>query len=338
MDRIRIRDLVRETGLSRATIDRAMNGRGGVHPETERAIEAARARLRALQAGRPHVTGARPRLDLLIRLGRGLTDQFANAMPSLAADVAMHDMHQRSEAEILAQVQKLCEDIDTPLIIAAKNDERLCAELSGARQRGKRVVTVISDLHHGARDSFVGIDNRQAGQTVAHLIGGMSALSRHPKVAVVLGDYAFRCHEDREIGFRSQLRAANPEIEIAEAAKGEDSPEQTYLAVKRLLERHPDLGAIYNVAGGNLGLARALEERGLAGRILLVTHEANHITVPLLQSGAIKFVIAQNPTEILQHATQAALSADPPKAPVFVNFGIHTAYNIPDYGSRERLA
>jgi hypothetical protein len=33
---------------------------------------------------------------------------------------------------------------------------------------------------------------------------------------VIVGDYAFRCHEDREIGFRAYLRTAFPEVVLAD--------------------------------------------------------------------------------------------------------------------------
>ena len=38
---------------------------------------------------------------------------------------------------------------------------------------------------------------------------------------------------------------------------------------------HPEIAAVYNVAGSNLGLASALEELGHANDVIVVTHEAN---------------------------------------------------------------
>jgi LacI family transcriptional regulator len=61
---------------------------------------------------------------------------------------------------------------------------------------------LVSDLDPDARDAFVGIDNRMSGQTAALLIGRLIG-GRPRKVGLIVGDYAFRCHEDREIGFRA---------------------------------------------------------------------------------------------------------------------------------------
>jgi LacI family transcriptional regulator len=48
------------------------------------------------------------------------------------------------------------------------------------------------------------------------------------------------------------------------------------------------------VAGGNFGLAKAIDEAQLAQRPLYIAHEVNEVTGPLLRTGVIDFLIAQN--------------------------------------------
>ena len=211
--------------------------------------------------------------DAVLRLGRGLAEQLISVRERSGLPIRIHDMYQKDEDEVLETVCRLCRESDRPLIVTAKNNERLCEELIAARQRGKRVVTLVSDLDPSARDVFIGIDNRMAGQTAALLIGRLIG-GRPCKVGVIVGDYAFRCHEDREIGFRAYLRTAFPEVVLADVARGEDSPQQTRRATLDLFAVHPEI-AVYNVAGGNLGLASALEELGHANDVIVVTHEAN---------------------------------------------------------------
>ena len=111
---------------------------------------------------------------------------------------------------------------------------------------------------------------------------------------MIVGDYAFRCHEDREIGFRAYLRTAFPEVVLADVARGEHSPKQTCRATLDLFAVHPEIAAVYNVAGGNLGLASALEELGHANDVIVVTHEANRITIPLLKKGTMDLESTKN--------------------------------------------
>jgi LacI family transcriptional regulator len=233
--------------------------------------------------------------------------------------------------------RRFCRESDRPLIVAAKNDERLCEELSAARQRGKRVVTLVADLNPSARDVFFGIDNRMAGQTAAFLIGRLIG-GRPCEVGVIVGDYAFRCHEDREIGFRAYLRAAFPEVVLADVARGEDSPEQTRRATLDLFAAHPEIAAVYNVAGGNLGLASALEELGHASDVIVITHEANRITVPLLKNGTMDFVIAQDPKTLFDAAARAAAGfGNNMSQHVFIDFGIYSRFNIPTFSMAKDL-
>jgi LacI family transcriptional regulator len=337
MKRVGMSELIKATGLSRATIDRALNGRGGVHERTKRVIEETLRRL-SDEDGRPdiHERDAQddgPGVDMVLRVGRGLLQQIGAAKTALGLDaLTIHDMYQRNEDEILDQVVDLCRDPSRPLILTAKNAEPLRAELVRARKGGKQIIAFVSDLNHDARDAFVGIDNRNAGQTAAFVLGSLLK-DRSAMAGVVLGDYAFRCHEDREIGFRSNLRANFRSVQIADVAKGEDSAERTYEAVRDLLKAHPTLDAIYNVAGGNLGLAQAVRESGRSDKIYVMTHEANHITAPLVRSGIVQYVIAQSPTDLLDRAmalVQRRRTADFEELH-FVDFGVYTKFNLPHF-------
>ena len=143
----------------------------------------------------------------------------------------------------------------------------------------------------------------------------------------------FSCHEDREIGFRSNLREHFSIVQIADVAKGEDSPDRTFEAVRSLLKAHPKLDAIYNVAGGNAGLARAIVESDRADNLHVVTHEANSITVPLVRDGIVQYLISLDPAELLRTAVdlieRRAISRT--KELYLINFGVYTRFNPPDY-------
>jgi LacI family transcriptional regulator len=334
MRRVTIGDLARETGLSRATIDRVLNGRGHVHARTRVVVEQALDRLstvRGTRRGDEPVSA--PAFDLLMRVGRGMMDQMMLASAACKpADIAFHAMHQASEDDVLHRVRELCRTHERPLVLTAKNTAPLCDELAQARRRGKQVIALVSDLDHHARDAFVGIDDRMAGQTAAFVIGSLLA-PREAKAGVVLGDYAFSCHEDREIGFRSNLRANFANIRVTDVAKGDDTGQRTYEAVRALLHENPDLDAIYNVAGGNTGLARALQESGRTGAIRVISHEANHVTVPLVRAGILQFVLAQDPHALLAKIAEllSAPRGMPAKERHHVDFGLHTRFNLPGY-------
>lgn len=327
--RASIKDIVRATGYSRATVDRVLNGRGSVHPSTREAIHTARD---GILAQHPQAQRTRPNaapVDIVMQAGRGFSDALLHIIEAAHPTISATDLYQQGEAAMHAALTTACEDSARPLLVIAKNDATTVRILTAARQRGKRVVAMVSDLDPQARDAFVGIDDRAAGQTAAFLIGNMLR-GRDARVGVVVGSASFRCHEDREIGFRSQLRSQAPELTICDAVKGDDSPEKTREAVAALLTAEPDLAAIYNVAGGNLGMAQALRETGRSGDVFVVAHETNRNTVPLAQEGVVDCLIGQDTALMLERALFAAsvpaLSAD--DVVTHVPCAVYTRFNL----------
>lgn len=330
MGRPTIAEIVSESGISRATVDRVLNNRPGVHPRTRETVQRAIAKLTAHEE--PH--GDRPPVDFALRLDTGLMAQIKRFASCLGERKhAIYDIYQADDAGVLARIKDLCEDLTRPLVVTVMNTAPVVAELARARRRGKVVIAMISDLPSEARDAFVGIDNRAAGETVAYLIG--KALGDRPtSVGLVLGNHAYRCHQEREMGFRSALRTHFPRIALMGEAIGQDNPQTTRSAVLKLLEGNPGIGALYNVSGGNAGMVQAVAEAGRTNDIMTICHEINHVTVPLLRDGGLAYLLSQDPCDLLREAVRQADTARAERMvnEVFVDFGVYTRFNIPSYG------
>lgn len=325
-----IADIVHESGISRATVDRVLNNRPGVHPRTREAVERAVAKLTARREPQSDL----PPIDFALRLGIGMITQIQRFSACLdERKHVIHDLHQMGDAEVLRRIRALCEDISRPLVVAIMETPQVVAELARARRRGKAVVTMVSDLASEARDAFVGIDNRAAGGTAAFLIG--RALGDRPTtIGLVLGDHAYRCHQDREIGFRHGLRTHFPRIALAAEAISHDNAEVAHAAVLKLLADHPGIAALYNGGSGKSGVAAAIAEAGRTHDILTITHEINHVTVPLMMEGRIDYLLSQDPRDLLREAVRQVdtLRSERLESEIFVDFGVYTMSNIPSYG------
>lgn len=333
---VSITDIMRETGLSRATVDRVLNARGHVHARTREAVEETLRRLRAPQANAAEPS---PAADILLRVGQGMMSQLAAARDRDWPLSTLHDMAQCAETEMVATLRRLCDNVSRPLIVTAKNTPAIQDVLAAARRRGKFIVALVSDLAPESRDYHVGIDNRAAGQAAAFLIG--RALGVRPTTAaVVVGDGAYRCHEDREIGFRTGLRANFPKVVVSGEAQGEDQAELTRTAVSQLLRSQPGLGAIYNVGGGNLGVARACRDLGRTRDILVVGHEVNAVTSPLLREGVMDFALATDPALLLSRAQARIRVGAQEHGPdsEWLDFAIYTGFNLPAFAATPHAA
>ena len=312
---ISINEIVAATGLSRATVDRVLNKRPGVHPRTQAHVLRVLAHLENNgQAGqKPFALERREavRLVIVVQAGetfrRSVLETVQKMKDSDGGVAVLRAVASRSDEETVELLRTVGRDSDG-LAIVSKNIEPVKSALKELQGAGKSVVAFVSDLETTVRDAYVGIDNRAAGQLAAFLLGRCLERAGEAKVAVVAGYFSYLCQEDREIGFRSLLRQRFPQIEIVEIIKGEDSREATYEAALRLFKNRRDIAGIYNLAGGNYGLARAIDEAKLVPRPLYVTHEVNEVTEPLLRTGVIDFLITQDMRSLVRMNSQVLIN------------------------------
>ena len=300
---------------SKATVDRVLHGRPGVHPRTRDKVNKALAQLEAEYEGmapKPFGTASASqnpqRFGFIVQAGQAFTESFLAAIEKqrngdLQRLLQIEGLGAASDEAVVEAIKGWTGGLDG-LAVVSKNIPPITDELKRLRQAGKHVMALVSDLDSSARSAYLGIDNRAAGNAAAYLMGRHLEERSGAQVAVVVGSFSYRCHEDREIGFRSIIRQQFEGIEVLEVIKGRDSDEATYDALRKLLQVKPNIAGVYNVAGGNRGLAQALAELQRAHRPVYITHELNRVTEPLLRTRQIDYLIVQDLDEMVRRATQ----------------------------------
>ena len=300
---------------SKATVDRVLHGRPGVHPRTRDKVNKALAQLETEYEGmapKPFGTASASqnpqRFGFIVQAGQAFTESFLAVIEKqrngdLQRLLQIEGLGAASDEAVVEAIKGWTAGLDG-LAIVCKNIPPILDELKRLRQAGKQVMALVSDLESSARSAYLGIDNRAAGNVAAYLMGRHLEERSGAQVAVVVGSFSYRCHEDREIGFRSIMRQQFEGIEVLEVIKGRDSDEATYDALRKLLQVKPNMAGVYNVAGGNRGLAQALAELRRAHRPVYITHELNRVTEPLLRTQQIDYLIVQDLDEMVRRATQ----------------------------------
>ena len=286
-----IDEIARRAGVSKATVDRVLNDRPGVQEHT-------RAHVLAIASIAPRQgEGARIQLDFVLPGGANafmddLERQLERQMQ--ARDdvvVVVHRLKGFSPEEIAARLEALQATtrgvgvigVDSPRVREAVR------RLIGA---GVPVLTLVSDISHAGRFSYVGIDNRAAGRLAGYLIGRFIP-GAAGKVALIAGSLAYRGHEEREMGFRHVLQESFPALDIvAQREIGEDAG-RAYDEVSALLAEHADLRAIYCIGSGVEGVARALREFHRE-QTIFIGHDLTDDTRQFLLSGVMDAAIDQN--------------------------------------------
>jgi LacI family transcriptional regulator len=137
----------------------------------------------------------------------------------------------------------------------------------------------------------------------------------------------------REIGFRSYLREAAPDLTIIDTQVSLEDAALAHEATLDLLRRHADLVAIYVAGGGTEGVIAALREEGMAGKIAMVCNELNPITHAAVADNVATALIATPIVSLAGNLMQLMASAigNPAQESVgqtFLPFDIYVSENI----------
>jgi len=224
---------------------------------------------------------------------RSVLDAIRRFVKTGLHGVSIHAVASQSDEETLELIGTLRHQSDV-FALVSKNTERVKAALLEFRSQGIPVIALVSDLDASVRTTYIGGDNRAAGQLAGFIFGRSLERELGVQVAVVSCNLAYRCWEDREIGFRSLLEQRFPQISIVEIVTESDAPQASREAALRVLSNGYAVGGIYNLLGENLGLAQAINKVRLPRRPLYITHELDEAAEPLLRTGAIDFLITQN--------------------------------------------
>ena len=311
--RATVHDVARQAGVSLATVDRVLNGRPGVRPETAEKVEQA---IRVLDFRRDLsaslLARARDlRVVFLIPDGKNEFMQSLRAAISSRARGAKAERLTLETRDIRAlDAQALARALDALeprncdcAVIVATEDPSVVRAVDAAGRRGIAVMTLVSDLPGSARKLFIGIDNVAAGRTAASLLGRFCPSG---KIGLIAGSMGLRDHRERLEGFTALMREEFPRLEILGPSEGHDERTETEHLASDLLAAHPDLAGIYNLGAGNTGLIAALTKAERAGKVRVIAHELTGPTRAGLRSGAIDVILDQNPDGEIRAAIAAA--------------------------------
>ena len=327
--RPKVADVAARAGVSTATVDRVINGRGGVHQKTVARVEEAIREIVGTKSKRASSHAGPFDIFLPASSGRS-TEVLAEA---LAATCARHHADadivpiERINPQVLAERLIACarrgsagvafQGVDHPIVRAA---------LPVRARAGTRGVPWGADGAGGAGRAAAAAALRAAGRTAGLLMG---RFCRGPgKLAVVWGGALYRSHEEREIGFRAVLRHEHPELQILEMVNGNDDADLNFARFGEVIAGHPDLLGVYCVGGGQKGVAAALEAAGVAQSIVMIGHNFNEETKPFLLSGTIDAVIHQDMTRIAGAAMDCLIGRKPLPANVGIPVEIITRENL----------
>ncbi|MGJ8584176.1 MAG: LacI family DNA-binding transcriptional regulator [Marinosulfonomonas sp.] len=296
-----IKDVAREAGVSPATVDRALNGRSVVRPDTMEKIARAAKRLGYHGHGliQQNLNTAVPEIRLgfvLLKKTQEFYRNFALQIEEAVAerqdfrittDVRFSSSQSANEfAELLADLGKDCDAI----ACTAVNDRRLDQFVQDLKDKNVKVISVLNDFAQGIREGYVGLNNMKIGRLAAWMI--TKAVHEPGELAVFVGGNRWHGHDLREVGFRSLVREADRGFTVLDTLVNLETRQVTYEATLDLLDRYPKLKGLYLAGGGMEGAIAALRETHERPQVALVVNEMTSESRAALIDGYCEMAIS----------------------------------------------
>ncbi|MBV9328848.1 MAG: substrate-binding domain-containing protein [Chloroflexi bacterium] len=202
------------------------------------------------------------------------------------------------------------------LLIAATDKQAMIEPLQRANDAGIPVISVDTFIGDGDYVngpvtfplSYIGSDNTQGGMIGCQAL--LDAVGGSGKFYIQNVKPGISTTDQREQGCRQAIQAAGAGASLVGVDYNGDSAATAAQQTSALLQRTPDLTAIF---GANLfsaeGAAQAVKNANLSGSVKIANFDAPEQAIADLKAGTVDLVIAQKPADMGTTGVDYALQA-----------------------------
>lgn len=297
-----IKEIAALAGVSRGTVDRVLNNRGDVNPQTaEKILKIVRALDYKPNKAGIVLAAQKKNLKLgvvLLGIGNPFFDDVllgvhekARELDGYNCSVLIRQTEYSPKQQLDAIEELLAEGING-LAISPYNDDTVREKINALSGQGIPVVTLNTDIENSRRIAYVGSHFYRSGEAAAGLMHLMTTGEVH--VGIVSGSQNILCHTERIAGF-AHVAASHPNIRIVETVNNNDDDHLSHKLTEKLLADHPEINAFYFTAGGVYGGCLAIENSGRRNDITVITNDLVPTTREYMEKGLIAATICQQP-------------------------------------------
>lgn len=297
-----IKEIAALSGVSRGTVDRVLNHRGSVNPETAARVKEIAEKLN-YQPNKAGLVLAAQKKNLKIgvilfqdtnpffqEVLKGIYEK-ADELSGYNCQVFVRQVSFDEKCQREAMEDLLNEGIHG-LVLSPYNAPAIAQEIDRLSDMGIPVITTNTDIA-SKRIAYVGSNYFLSGQTAAGLLGRMTF--GEVSVGIVTGSPHILCHTERIAGFVETIGRDYPAVQIVDTVENHDDDVESYEKVRELLSRYPQINALFFAAAGVYGGCKAVLSLGLSGKIKIFTYDNVKTTKEFVKNGVITATICQQP-------------------------------------------
>lgn len=339
--RTTLEDVAHAAGVGVATVDRVLNARARVAPQTATRVMAAAESTgyhgNALLKRRLAEMAPACRFGFLLqKKGKWVYRRLAEDLRH--ATLARRDVRAQpvfsfvgslSEDGLAAEIARLGSEVDALAVVSVEHPA-ISAAIDACAARGVAVYALLSPLSAEGLAGYIGLDGEKAGRSAGW---AMARLARpEGGIAVLVGSQRYLGQQANERGFRAAMARYAPSRLIAPTLIYLDDEAVAFEAAREVLARGPDLAGLYHSGGGVGGVVRALETSGRADQLTYICNARTPESEAALRSGVADLVIAGAFDRIARTAAacmaEAVRNGRPGPAPPPDRFEILTRENL----------
>jgi LacI family transcriptional regulator len=303
--RITSKDIANLLGISRGTVDRALNNRGRISEETKKKVLDMSQEIgyKPNRIARTLVLQRDVRLAALLptipeyffsKIEDGIRDA-ERELKDFGISVTYY--HTKAVNDAMAQIsqfEKIIEKKYDGILIVPANPLLLQPHVDAAILAGIPVVTLNNDVPMSKRLCFVGEDSIRAGRVAAELMAKFT--SSKGKVAILSGFSQASSLHERYDGFQEVMAEQYPDVEVIGPYEYFENVTEAYEITKRLAHDYPDLTGIFlTTTTGLESAANAITDVGKQNRVKIIGFDINAHIEKMMKSNVIHATIYQDP-------------------------------------------
>lgn len=298
-----IRQIAQLAGVSRGTVDRALNHRGRISPEVAERIWKIAEELdyhpgqkkvseeSKTQEIRIGVITQMSESSFMVQIHQGIRD-IERELKERGVALCVRDIISVNEEEQLKAIEDLEEKNIAALAIMPVESEAIRRRLNRLTQEQNiPVVTFNSDIVGTGRSCFVGLDNRKSGSTAAGLMGMLTRGTG--KILIITGSFTNSVNGLRVEGFVDEVKRSFPGLELLGVQSSSGDSKEVEQIIVSTMEREPDLAGIFVACMGQSGVSQAFDRVKPEKRPYVIVYDLTLENVEALRNGYFDFVLDQ---------------------------------------------
>ena len=334
-----IKEIAEKAGVSRGTVDRALNNRGRVNPEVaERIFEIAREmNYQPKRKKKVYNQGKKIRIGVITQLAKSSfvktihagIDKAEQELEEFGVEIIRKQIDGVSEDAQLEALEELSQEQIDGLAIMPVQSERIREKLNDmTEQNDLPIITFNSDIVGTNRVCYVGLDNKRSGMTAAGLMGMLTRGTG--KVLVITGFFTNSVNNLRVDGFIQELKMSYPEIELLGVQSSFDEMSEVEKIVENTIEIAPDLAGIFVVSGGQAGVCKAMQNLNMETRPYVIGYDVTPTNIKALKEGTYDEVQQVTLTSATPHLLYNMIRKGEKieKEYAYTDISIKTKYNL----------